>query len=150
MPIDQKAIVESFLPIVEACREKAYRDSGGIWTIGVGHTGPDVHVGEVITTAQERALLDHDLTGVYSDLYLLNERTPIMATQFLGFASFAYNCGRGALKDVLAGTAKIEHFIHDHLGKVLGGLVTRRRFELACLGMDVTVLDDPKPIPPKG
>ena len=29
----------------EGLRQEAYADAGGVWTIGVGHTGPDVRAG---------------------------------------------------------------------------------------------------------
>ena len=38
--------VESAMDFIEAwegCRLTAYKCPAGIWTIGVGHTGPDVH-----------------------------------------------------------------------------------------------------------
>lgn len=37
----------------EGCRLEAYQDQGGVWTIGYGHTGPDVHEG--LTWTQEQA-----------------------------------------------------------------------------------------------
>nr|WP_205208480.1 hypothetical protein [Chromobacterium haemolyticum] len=39
----------------EGLRLKAYQDAVGVWTIGYGHTGPDVTPGLVITQAQRRA-----------------------------------------------------------------------------------------------
>lgn len=43
----------------EGCRLQAYRDSLGIWTIGYGHTGPEVRAG--LVWKQEHA--DAELTG---------------------------------------------------------------------------------------
>lgn len=45
----------------EGLRLHAYQDSGGVWTIGWGHTGPDVHEGLVWTRAQALAALREDL-----------------------------------------------------------------------------------------
>ncbi len=45
----------------EELRLIAYRDSGGVWTIGWGHTGPEVHEGLVWTRAQAEAALKKDL-----------------------------------------------------------------------------------------
>src|SRR5690625_2307834 len=43
----------------EGVRLKAYRDPVGVWTIGYGHTGPEVHEGLVWSHAQaEKALRD--------------------------------------------------------------------------------------------
>jgi lysozyme len=38
--------------------------SGGRWTIGYGHTGPDVHEGMVITREEAERLLDADCASV--------------------------------------------------------------------------------------
>jgi lysozyme len=38
----------------EGVRLKAYDDGVGVWTIGVGHTGSDVHTG--LTISMKRAL----------------------------------------------------------------------------------------------
>jgi lysozyme len=45
----------------EGLRLKAYQDSGGIWTIGWGHTGPEVHEGLVWTRDQCVEALRKDL-----------------------------------------------------------------------------------------
>ena len=39
----------------EGCELEAYQDAVGIWTIGYGHTGSDVHKGLKITQAQADA-----------------------------------------------------------------------------------------------
>lgn len=62
------ATMKAFIKKKETLRLKAYRDQGkkGIWTIGYGHTGPEVVEGLVWTEAQadvafERDCLDHEL-----------------------------------------------------------------------------------------
>jgi lysozyme len=45
----------------EGCRLEAYPDIRGIWTIGYGHTGPDVHPEMCITQAQVEAYLLKDV-----------------------------------------------------------------------------------------
>lgn len=42
---------------------KAYKDTAGVWTIGWGHTGPEVHEGLVWTREQCVAALHADLEG---------------------------------------------------------------------------------------
>ncbi len=42
----------------EGLRLTAYQDSVGVWTIGYGHTGPDVHPGMTITEEQADELLE--------------------------------------------------------------------------------------------
>jgi lysozyme len=139
-----RTVIECFLQTEEGESLRSYLDSGKTLTIGYGHTGADVKPGETIIEAQARALEDHDLEPIFTFLIALVTSAAPSTFENLGLASFAFNCGLGALKSVFAGTAKIEHYIHDHKGNVQPGLVHRRRFELALLGMDITVLDNPK------
>jgi lysozyme len=44
----------------EGLRLDAYLDGGGVPTIGYGHTGPDVYIGQTITAAQALDLLSAD------------------------------------------------------------------------------------------
>jgi len=73
----------------------AYQDVGGVWTIGWGHTGPDVHQGLVWTHAQADAQLAIDLAlfeaSVWSDL----SRIPTQG-QYDAMVDFAYNIGINA------------------------------------------------------
>ena len=52
----------------EGCVLRAYQDTVGVWTIGVGHTGPDVHKGLIWTQAQADAQLAQDIGGVVHGL----------------------------------------------------------------------------------
>lgn len=45
----------------EGLRLKAYKDTVGVWTIGYGHTGPEVKPGLVWTEAQAEAALVEDI-----------------------------------------------------------------------------------------
>ena len=45
----------------EGLREHAYADGGGVWTIGVGHTGPEVRRGLVWTREACLQALDRDI-----------------------------------------------------------------------------------------
>jgi GH24 family phage-related lysozyme (muramidase) len=45
----------------EAKRNKAYLDSVGVPTIGVGHTGPEVHMGLVWTDDEVKAAFAQDI-----------------------------------------------------------------------------------------
>ena len=51
----------------EGIRLKAYLDTVGVWTIGVGHTGDDVFPGLVIDRAQAMELLDQDIEEAVED-----------------------------------------------------------------------------------
>lgn len=55
------------LRLDEGCRLQAYRDAGGVWTIGYGHTGPEVHGGLVWSQAQAEAQLEADIALVEAE-----------------------------------------------------------------------------------
>ena len=46
----------------------AYRDTAGVLTIGWGHTGPDVHPGDVIDMAQAQTLFDTDVAEAEAEV----------------------------------------------------------------------------------
>lgn len=48
----------------EGLRLEAYPDTGGVWTIGVGHTGPQVKRGLCWTREQCEQALDADIAAV--------------------------------------------------------------------------------------
>ena len=76
----------------EGLELQSYQDVAGIWTVGYGHTGPEVGPGMVITEGQAEALLIEDLErferGVSSAV-----TAPITQTQFDALVSLAYNIG---------------------------------------------------------
>lgn len=74
----------------------AYRDPVGIWTIGYGHTGPEVGPGDVITRAQAESLLKKDLLRFENAVRSL-VKVPVNSNQFSALVSFTYNVGSGAL-----------------------------------------------------
>lgn len=81
---------------VEGERLVAYRDTTGRWTIGVGHTGPEVHQGLTITREQSRAYLRSDAetaNKAVSDLV----RVPLTDGQRFALVSFVFNLGRSRL-----------------------------------------------------
>ena len=61
-------LAADFIEAWEGCKLVAYKCPAGIWTIGVGHTGPDVHEGDEITYAQSRELLRKDIEAVVKAL----------------------------------------------------------------------------------
>jgi lysozyme len=115
----------ALIAILEGLRLEAYQDAGGVWTIGIGHTGPDVHAGMTITLDQALALFAQDGAHV---LAMLGGR-PVLEGAAL--ASFGFNCGTGALGKILAGTDQQSNpkFTHDMKGHTLPGLVSRRNLE---------------------
>lgn len=126
----------------EGCVLKAYPDpgSGGDpWTIGYGHTGPEVKRGVVWTQAQADAALQSDLAHFDAGVSALIGAAPTTQGQFDAMVSFAFNVGLGNLK---SSTLLRLHNAGDHAGaaaqfqrwnkaagKVMNGLVKRRSAE---------------------
>lgn len=81
-------LIKSF----EDCRLTAYRDGGGVWTIGWGHTGPEVQRGLTITQGEADALFDADTAQFERDVNSLL-KVEVTQNQFDALISFAYNCG---------------------------------------------------------
>lgn len=118
---------------------KAYRCPAGIWTIGVGHTGPDVKPGMTITQARSQEILSEDLAKFEE---AVNTLCPVTTQdQFDALVSFAFNVGAEALK---TSTLRRKHNDGDYAGaaaefarwnkaggRVLPGLTTRRAAEAA-------------------
>jgi lysozyme len=119
---------------------KAYQCPAGVWTIGVGHTGPDVKPGMVITLARSDELLRSDLARFEEAVGKL-AKVELSQGQFDALVSFAFNLGDGALgKSTLlrmlnagdyAGAAHEFSKWNRAGGKVLPGLVARRSAEAA-------------------
>ena len=78
----------------EGKRSKAYRDSKGIWTIGIGHTGPEVHEGLYWTDEQIMDAFRKDAAWVAAALALVNHE--LAQEQYDALFSFIYNLGGGA------------------------------------------------------
>lgn len=117
----------------EGCRLAAYKDSGGTWTIGYGHTS-GVKSGQTITQAQADAFLVEDCASAeaavnkYMDKYNFNQN------QFDALVSFAFNIG-SIDKLTVNGTRTITQISEkipaycNCAGQKLQGLVNRRAAE---------------------
>lgn len=110
----------------EGCKLQAYLDSGGVWTIGYGHTGPEIDHTTVWTQQQADDQLAKDqahLFAMVANIKSIEEAAALV--------SFGYNCGAGALQRVLDGQDMVSDPKHttDRLGHILPGLVARRRLE---------------------
>ena len=81
----------------EGLRLTAYRDAGGVLTIGYGHTGDDVHAGLKITQEQADKLLASDL---FRFERAVDEGVKVALTdnQFGALVSFTFNVGVGAFQ----------------------------------------------------
>lgn len=105
-------------------------------SIGYGHYGPDVRMGQTITKAQAEELLKKDVAGAVSKVNTLNNRYGYNFNQneFDALCSFCYNIGN--VMQVSANGTRSKKQIADSMllynkscGKVLQGLVNRRKDE---------------------
>jgi lysozyme len=128
-----------FIASYEGFRDRAYRHSGDVWTIGYGHTGPGVASMGTITHARGLELLAADVRSAEHAVNALG--MTLSQGQFDALVSFVFNCGPGTLapssslghalrepgmKGVPAAMAL---YVHDGLRRVLPGLVKRRAAE---------------------
>ncbi len=124
----------AFLSILEGVKLHSYKDVAGIWTIGYGHTGPEVKEGQIITQDEAFIYFEKDT----QHLFQMVSHLPIQKAAAL--VCFGYNCGAGALANVLIGKSNLLDFIHA--GKppvVVPALVARRRFENALIQLSGAV-----------
>ncbi len=116
---------------------EAYRDGGGVWTIGVGHTGPDVKKGMVIDEAEcdrlfDLDLEDHDIAPLLGDAHTTQD-------QFDAMTCLAFNIGLERFRN---STVLKRHKLGNHIGaanafllwkydngKFIPGLLRRREAE---------------------
>ncbi|KIA79438.1 lysozyme [Chromobacterium amazonense] len=124
----------------EGLRLTAYQDSVGVWTIGYGHTGPDVRAGLSISDSQATQLLSQDLRRFEQGVSNL-VKVAINQNQFDALISFSYNLGLGNLQSSTLlrllnqgdyrGAAGQFPLWDKAGGKVLPGLQKRRQAEQA-------------------
>jgi GH24 family phage-related lysozyme (muramidase) len=81
----------------EASCNRAYQDSRGIWTIGCGHTGPDVHEGLVWTDEQVMAAFRRDIER-FERAVEAAVTVALQQHQFDALVSFCFNVGIGAFQ----------------------------------------------------
>lgn len=121
----------------EGLRLEAYLDTGGVPTIGYGHTR-GVRIGDTITEDQADRYLVDDL----SDAERAVERyvaVPLNSNQFSALVSFTYNLGAGQLSESTllrmlndgyyqGASDQFKRWVYDD-GVRLDGLVRRREAE---------------------
>jgi lysozyme len=85
----------------EGFKTKAYKDTKGIWTIGVGHTAaagaPIPGPGMTITRAQVDEILSRDLV-TFEDCVEGGVRVPLTQGQFDALVSLCFNIGVGGFR----------------------------------------------------
>lgn len=122
----------------EGCKLTTYFDQRGILTIGYGHTGPDVKLGQSITQNMAYILLKKDLDTFESGVSRLVS-AKLTGNQFSALVCFSYNLGLGSLKNstllkklnMLDYQGASEEFLAwDKInGQVSAGLLRRRQAE---------------------
>ncbi len=128
-------LTESF----EGCRLTAYQDVKGVWTIGVGHTGPGVYEGLIITQDQADAWLLQDVQNAVNHV---NSLVTVQLTQpeFDALVDFCFNVGCGAFAgstmlkllnagDYAGAADQFERWDKSG-GRVIAGLLRRRQTEV--------------------
>jgi GH24 family phage-related lysozyme (muramidase) len=78
----------------EGCKLTAYQDSGGVWTIGYGHTH-GVTAGQTITQEQANAFFSADASPLI--VTALQYFPQASEYEMAAWVSFAYNCGHTVL-----------------------------------------------------
>jgi lysozyme len=130
------ALTKSF----EGLRLEAYKDSGGIWTVGYGHTGPDLLAGMKISQADADMMLRADLSVAVACVNR-GVTEEISQPQFDAMVDFCFNVGRGnflqssLLRKVNVGDlegAAAQFLLWVNIaGRKSDGLVRRRKAEHA-------------------
>ena len=135
---------------------KAYPDPGSRdghpWTIGYGHTGPEVHKGLVWTPEQAEAAFDRDLAKFEDGVTRLLGGAPTTQNQFDALVSLAFNIGLDEDKDTIAEGLGDSSLLRAHLagnhalaqskfkawrfndGREMKGLLNRRNEEAKVYG----------------
>ena len=119
MPVSMTPAGLQLLKTWEGCRLYAYPDpaSGGDpWTIGYGHTGPEVHAGLVITQQQADAWLLSDAAVAARAIDRLVGDVAMSPRQRDALISFCFNVGAGAVE---GSTLRRRLEAGEQVGKVL-------------------------------
>ena len=124
----------------EGFRSNAYTCCGGKRTIGYGHTGIAVSKG-IISEREASDLLEKELHE-YKEIVLKLVKVPLTDYQLASLTSFTYNCGRGALYQLISQEGRLNDGNYQSVsevmpmyrmagGKVRKGLEKRRKFEVS-------------------
>lgn len=131
---------------LEGCSLRAYLDSASVWSIGIGHTGPEVGPTSIWSQERVEATFDRDLKRFTVGVAHLLEHAPELSDlQYSALVIFAYNVGLVALaRSTLLRVVEAGHFeavpaqirqwihVHDRSGHLVvdPGLIKRRDAEV--------------------
>lgn len=117
----------------EGCRLTAYKDAGGVLTIGYGHTA-GVKAGQKITEAEATEFLKADIVKAENKVNQYDAVYHWTQNEFDALVSFAYNIG--SINQLTNYGKRTKYQIAQHItaycncnGKKLQGLVNRRKEE---------------------
>lgn len=136
------AAVALAVPLVmhyEGTVQRTYRDPIGVLTACVGHTGPELRMGQVFSKEQCADMLDGDLLKHAKALDCIHQNLPPGPTA--AFLSFAFNVGedkfcsstlarKANAGDIAGACAELSRWTYAG-GRQLPGLVKRRAAERA-------------------
>jgi lysozyme len=122
----------------EGLRLKAYRDVGGVLTIGWGHCGPDVSENKKITMDEAEALLNDDATHAADSVLKLTGGN-VNQGQLDALTDFVFNLGSGKLQtstllrkhragNYTGAAAEFSRWVYAD-GRIEPGLIKRRAAE---------------------
>lgn len=115
----------------------AYRDTGGVWTIGWGHT-KGVKAGDTCTLEQAEQWLIED-TMQAEKAIIAYVKVPLNDNQYAALMSFVFNVGDGAFmrstllrylneKNYISAGDQFNNWVYDN-GRKIQGLINRRQAE---------------------
>jgi len=121
----------------------AYADTGGVATLGWGHTR-GVQMGQSCTPEQAEVWLEADLESAEKDVTAA-VKVPLTDNQYAALVSFTFNLGGPALRkstllrllnagDYAGAGGQFKFWVYDN-GKKLKGLIRRRAAEEALWSM---------------
>lgn len=118
---------------LEGNRNKPYKDIGGVVTVCMGHTGPDIQ-DRTYSNTECKAMAEQDVKRFMASVQQITPN--ITGNQLVAATSFAYNVGLGAYQrssvakhfnkgELREGCQAMKQYIYVR-GKPIQGLINRR------------------------
>lgn len=130
----------AFIKAREGCVLYAYKDSGGVITIGYGNTsyyGKDIQMGMVITQEEAEKLFKWSLTWDENTVRKSLTRN-VSQNEYNALVSLCYNSGvidasfmKKVNSQIITENDWTSYRIRDRRGIILPGLINRRKEEFA-------------------